>query len=106
MSPSPIVTSAYADRTIIFPQLTHNMVDRSLPYGLVERHPAGATIYERGRRNVDFFVVLSGSVIVLGARNGKADDVITVHQEREFTGELDLFSGRESLVTARAVTDS
>lgn len=49
---------AYARRDLIFPKLTQEMVDRSLPYGTIEEYTAGATIYSRGVRGVDFFIVL------------------------------------------------
>lgn len=95
----------YQRRELMFPQLTHEMVDRSLAYGKVETHPAGATIHARGRRNVDFMIVLRGSVLIVASGDRGAESIVTIHGEREFTGELDLFSRRESLVAARAATD-
>ncbi len=101
----PAEPNAYERREFIFPKLSREMIDRSLVYGHPQSFKAGDTIYERGRRSVDFMIVLSGSIVIVGTR-GAAEEVITVHGEREFTGELDLFSGRQSLVTARAVTDT
>ena len=89
-----------------FPQLDPEMVDRSLPYGLVERHPAGQIIYARGARGVDFMIVLRGSILITSPDSSGGDSVITIHREREFTGEMDLFNEREALVTARAATDT
>lgn len=96
---------AYAKRELIFPQLTSEMVDRSLPYGVVEQYSAGSVIYGRGLRGVDFLIVLQGNVLITSPGDDGHDMVVTLHQEREFTGELDLFSQREALVTARAATD-
>ena len=95
---------AYANRDLVFPKLTQPMVDRSLSYGVIETYAAGATIYERGVRGVDFLIVLKGSVLITGASEHGSESVVTIHEAREFTGELDLFSHREALVTARAAT--
>ena len=95
---------AYAKRELIFPQLTQEMVDRSLPYGKVEHYNAGETIYTCGQRSVDFFIVLKGSVLIVGSGDHGSESIVTIHGDCEFTGELDLFSNREALVTARAAT--
>jgi thioredoxin reductase (NADPH) len=96
---------AYSRRDLVFPKLSQAQVDRSLSYGTVEHYPAGQTIYGRGTRGVDFLIVLRGSVLIAGANPAGGESVITVHEAREFTGELDLFSHREALVSARAATD-
>ena len=95
---------AYARRDLIFPKLTQEMVSRSMSYGIVEQYAAGITIYSRGVRGVDFLIVLKGSVLIAGPGEDGGETIVTVHDEREFTGELDLFSLREALVTARAAT--
>jgi thioredoxin reductase (NADPH) len=101
-----IVDDAYAKRDQVFPQLTEEMVDRSLPYGQIESFPEGATIYARGTRGIDFLIVLSGQVIMSGLGVEGESGVVIVHGAREFTGELDLFSEREALVSARAASDA
>jgi thioredoxin reductase (NADPH) len=97
--------NAYADRDLVFPKLTEEMVARSLSYGAIEHYPAGQTIYARGIRGVDFLIVLRGNVLITGSAEGGTESVVTIHEPREFTGELDLFSYREALVSARAATD-
>src|ERR1700760_1466752 len=96
---------AYADRSLVFPKLSPEMVDRSLVYGTIEHHQAGETIYARGVRGVDFLIVLQGNVLITGAPEHGSESVVTIHEAREFTGELDLFSQREALVSARAATN-
>jgi thioredoxin reductase (NADPH) len=100
------VDDAYAKRDQVFPQLTEEMVNRSLQYGQVESFPEGTTIYARGTRGVDFFIVLSGRVVMSGLGVEGEDGIVIVHGAREFTGELDLFSEREALVSARAASDA
>ena len=101
-----IIDDAYAKRDQVFPRLTAEMVNRSLPYGQIESFPEGATIYARGTRGVDFLIVLSGQVIMSGLGVDGENGVVIVHEAREFTGELDLFSEREALVSARAASDA
>ncbi|MFC6644647.1 FAD-dependent oxidoreductase [Granulicella cerasi] len=96
----------YAVREYVFPVLTPEMVARSLQYGVTERYAEGQSLYRRGTRGVDFFIVLSGSIVIVGPDAGGEDSQVVLHGPREFTGELDLFTEREALVTARAATDA
>ena len=45
-----------------FPLLDPAMIDRVARYGSEERFAAGAPVFSRGERSVDFFVVLEGSI--------------------------------------------
>ncbi len=96
---------AYSKRDLVFPKLSQIQVDRSLIYGTVEHYPAGQTIYGRGTRGVDFLIVLRGNVLIAGENPAGGESVIVLHEPKEFTGELDLFSHREALVSARSATD-
>src|SRR5689334_19963943 len=96
---------AYSKRDLVFPKLSQTQVDRSLTYGVMEHYPAGQTIYGRGTRGVDFLIVLRGNVLITGDNPAGGESVVVLHEPREFTGELDLFSHREALVSARAATD-
>lgn len=95
----------FFNRELIYPQLTREMVERSIRYGVVKKYPAGETLISRGDREVSFFIVLSGSLIVTAPGDGGEESVVTIHTERQFSGELNLFSNREVLVTSRAVTN-
>ena len=97
---------AYSKRDLVFPKLAQEQVDRSLAYGRVEHYSAGNTIYARGTRGVDFLIVLRGNVLVTGATPEGGESIVVLHDPREFTGELDLFSHREALVNVRAATDA
>lgn len=103
----PADEDAYSRRELVFPSLTAEQVERSLPYGEICHFKAGETIYERGTRDVQLMIVLSGSVLMVGpSPSGGGENIITIHQAGEFTGELDLFTQREALVSARAATDT
>ena len=88
----------------IYPKLNPEMVERSLQYGTLKSYEAVQTITSRGDREVSFLVVLAGSVVVTGPGDGGHESVVTIHTKRQFSGELNLFSQREVLVTTRAVT--
>jgi thioredoxin reductase (NADPH) len=96
----------YAVLERVFPHLTEEMVERSRSYGTEEAFAEGVSLYPRGTRGVDFFIILSGKVVIAGPGEGGEESVVTVHGAREFTGELDLFTEREALVTAMAGTDA
>ena len=85
----------------MFPKLTQAQVDRLRPFGRERRFGDGELIYERGSTKRAFYVLLTGRVeIDTAARAG--DENITMHEPGEFTGEVDMISGRQSLVNARA----
>ncbi len=94
----------YTRTAQIFPTLTDEQIDRTKPFGAVESLPKGTVLFERGERSVDFFIVLEGNIEIYEyAVEGPR--VITVHREKQFTGELDLFNDREILVGGRMGVD-
>lgn len=95
----------YARTGQIYPVLSEEMIARLRHYGTEEKVPAGSTLFARGDRHADFFLILAGEVGIFHA--GEADDderLLTVHRAGQFTGELDHVSARALLVTARALT--
>lgn len=95
-------TDPYLREAQTFPRLSPEMAARTVPYGSEERLEAGQLVFRRGERSVDFFLVLEGSIEIFEqGRDGKPS-VFTIHGERQFTGELDLFNDRQILVSGRA----
>ncbi|MDQ1229171.1 FAD-dependent oxidoreductase [Sphingomonas sp. SORGH_AS_0879] len=95
----------YARTGQIYPILSEEMIARVRHYGIEEKMPAGTTLFRRGDRHADFFLILAGEVGIFHA--GSVDDderLLTVHRGGQFTGELDHVSARALLVTARALT--
>ena len=93
-------TDAYSRKAQIFPKLTVEQIERAVPFGRREALPQGTVLFSRGDRSVDCFIILKGSIeIVDPSRDGEA--IITVHEELNFTGELDLFNDRKILVGGR-----
>ncbi|WP_088348223.1 MULTISPECIES: cyclic nucleotide-binding domain-containing thioredoxin-disulfide reductase [Rhodomicrobium] len=89
-----------------FPKLSAEMIARVAKFGTEEEVPKGQTLYERGQRGVDFFLVLEGAIEITSEDEEDRPIVIVVHRAGQFTGELDLFNEREILVSARTAKNS
>jgi thioredoxin reductase (NADPH) len=99
-------TDPYSRKAQIFPRLSDEMSARVAAYGSEEDVAAGTLLFERGQRRVDFFLVLEGGVAILAVGDEGRSEVITLHGANEFTGDVDHFTDRQILVSARAATDS
>ncbi len=99
-------TDPYERQAQTFPRLTHEQIGRIARYGNLGHYPAGTELFRRGDRSVDFFVVVEGSVEIADSGTGGGEQAIHVHEDRQFTGELDLFNDREILVGGRTGRDS
>jgi thioredoxin reductase (NADPH) len=65
---------------------------------------AGEVLFAEGDRNRSFFVVLEGSIEIVGHSKGAAH-VVAVHHPGQFSGDVDMLSGRAILVTGSAAED-
>ena len=83
-----------------FPRLTADQVERVSSFGVVQRLPRGTVLFAPGDRTIDFFVILDGSIEAYVSR-GTAQQVVHVYGQQQFTGELNLFNDRATLVGAR-----
>jgi len=96
----------YARLSQTFPTLTEEQVSRIARYGTEERFDDGAIVYERGQRGVDFFVVVEGAIEVFEVDARGVTNVLIVHRERNFTGEMNTFNDRQILVSGRCAGPS
>ena len=69
-------------------------------HGRTRSVQSGEVIIEQGDTSVPFFVVITGEVEIVRPL-GTRETLITVHGPGEFTGEVNMLSGRRSLVRAR-----
>ena len=99
-------TDPYTREAQIYPRLSGEMAARVALYGTEERLPDGTPVFGRGDRSVDFFLVLEGGIEILDLDERGEPRVVTVHAERQFTGEVDLFNDRQVLVSGRAKGDT
>lgn len=90
----------YARLSQTFPTFHDEHIDRIKSFGIIEKLDKGTVVFERGEKTVDFFVVLSGNIEIYEHRQDGIK-VFTVHTEKQFTGEVDLFNDRKILVGGR-----
>src|SRR5580704_4936599 len=89
----------------MYPKLSPEQISRLLPQGIHRSLNPGCAIFDQGDRNRRFFVVLQGIVEVVSP--GALGDVrIRQLGPGEFTGELDMLTGRPSLVGGHAACAS
>jgi thioredoxin reductase (NADPH) len=85
----------------IFPKLTLAQIGRIAAHGRTRSVQPGDVLIEQGDTSVPFFVVITGEVEIVRPF-GTNETLITIHGNGEFTGEVNMLSGRRSLVRARA----
>jgi thioredoxin reductase (NADPH) len=80
--------------------LSDAQIDRIAAHGKRRPTRAGEILFDRGEVNRPFFVVLAGTVEI----RASGDQQIVVHGTGEFTGELDMLTGRPSIVRGEVVS--
>ena len=89
-----------SNREKIFPKLTPAQISRIAAHGHVRSVQSGEVLIEQGDTSVPFFAVISGEVEIVRPLVAQ-ETLITVHSPGEFTGEVNMLSGRRSLVRTR-----
>ena len=89
-----------SNREKIFPKLTPVQISRITSHERLRSVQSGEVLIEQGDKSVPFFVVITGEVEILRPL-GAHETLVTVHGPGEFTGEVNMLSGRRSLVRAR-----
>jgi len=87
-----------ANQAEIFPTLTAEQVGRIAAFAQEKTFEDGATLWDRGVRNNPMFVVVAGEIAILSGE----DQLVTVHRPGAFSGDVDLLSGRPTVVKGRA----
>ena len=95
--PLPAAISALDPYTQAFPTLTVEQIDRARPYGKIRPVKVGDIVFEAGDRHIPMFIVLSGKLDIVQPRK-EGERMITTHLPGAFTGEINMISGRRSLV--------
>jgi thioredoxin reductase (NADPH) len=93
-----------SDQDAAFPTLTPKDIAILEARGRSRPVHAGEVLFAEGDRNRSFFVVLQGSIEIVGHSKGVAR-VVAVHHPGQFSGDVDMLSGRTLLVTGRAAED-
>ncbi len=90
----------------IFPKLTPAQISRIEARGNMRTVDIGEVLVEQGDSTIPFFVVVSGELEVVRPSGGTVETLITMHGSGEFTGEVNMLSGRRSIVRIRATIPS
>jgi len=89
----------------LFPILTAAQIARILPHGRPRQVQPGEVVLEAGDQVDHFFVVMSGRLDVLQLTDA-SEELIVFHGPGMFSGEVNMLSGRPSLVRIRAAETS
>jgi thioredoxin reductase (NADPH) len=84
----------------MFPALTPAQIARVAVHGRVRSTDRGEVLVEAGDEVVPFFVVTAGQVEIV-LPTGGIEKQIVVHGAGQFTGEINMISGRPALFRAR-----
>jgi thioredoxin reductase (NADPH) len=97
-TPEPLTLTARISQ--MFPTLTPAQMARIAVHG--QRRPVrlGEVLVEAGAEDVPFFVVAEGQIEIV-LPTGATETLIAVHGPGQFTGEIQMISGRRALVLAR-----
>ena len=97
----PIALTLASSSERIFPTLTPAQVKRIAVHGQARSIRLGEVLFEAGDRAVPFFVVAAGRLEVVRP-SGTTETLVAVFGPGQFTGEVNMLSGRPALVRARA----
>jgi thioredoxin reductase (NADPH) len=85
---------------VAFPRLTSAELALVKPLATVRDYADGETVFREGQADIDLYVVESGHIEIRNPADG--DRVIVVHDPGQFSGDIDLLTGRPVIVTAVA----
>jgi thioredoxin reductase (NADPH) len=85
----------------MFPTLKPAQVERIATHGRVRPIRAGEVLVEPGEPNVPFFVVTSGQIEIVRP-SGTAETLVVIYGPAQFTGEVNMLSGRPAMLRVRA----
>ena len=88
----------------MFPVLDDGLIERLIPYGQQRSVPANEVVLEPGDLHHGIFLVLDGKLEVARTFAG-TETVLHVLGRGEFTGDVNLLSGRGSFVRGKATED-
>jgi thioredoxin reductase (NADPH) len=93
----------FIQRDVAFPKLDAAQIARLMPFGKARNAAAGEVLFDQGDADRGVFILIEGSIEIVNP-TCKGEIIVTVHEAGEFTGEVDVLSGRRSLVRGRART--
>jgi thioredoxin reductase (NADPH) len=98
---APLFLSSAARTEHIFPTLTPAQVDRIASHGRTRLVNRGEALLEPGTPNVPLFLVRTGRLEATRTTSDGGEMVVSTQVPGQFTGEVNMLSGRRSLVRIR-----
>lgn len=92
------------ERDIAFPVLTTRQLEHLTARGHPRAVRAGEVLFREGDRGFGFFVVLEGAIEIV-VHTTEGEQQVTVHRVGQFTGDVDVLTGRSVVVTGRVLED-
>jgi thioredoxin reductase (NADPH) len=92
----------YMNDPIAFPKLSEAQIRALSAFGQTLKIKNGETVWAAGQPNICVFVVVSGTMTIYDSRTHTA---IASHGPGNFSGDIDVITGRPAVVTAIASTD-
>jgi thioredoxin reductase (NADPH) len=99
--PVLLTTGSRADQ--VFPTLTPAQVARVHAHGRVRQVKSDEVLVDAGEQSTRFFVVTAGEVRLV-RQSGEGTEVVAVFGPGQFTGEINILSGRRGFVQIRAAS--
>ncbi len=84
----------------VFPKLTQHQISRLAAHGHLRAVQPGEVLVEQGSSVIPFFVVMQGELQIVRPSDG-TETLIAVVGPAQFTGEVNMLSGRRPLVQVR-----
>jgi thioredoxin reductase (NADPH) len=91
---------AHTEEAAAFPQLTSAEIALVKPAATARDYMDGEIIFRAGQADIDFYIVESGQIEIQNPTDSHR--VIVVHGAGQFSGDIDLLTGRPVIVTAVA----
>jgi thioredoxin reductase (NADPH) len=86
-----------------FPKLDDTQIAALGKFAKLRTVQPGETLIAAGERDYNFFVIKSGEVDVVDNSSGQ-EVVVAVHERQEFTGDVDMLTGRTAIASVVART--
>jgi thioredoxin reductase (NADPH) len=99
--PAPPAPTLSSHSELMFPTLTPEVIERVAAHGRARPVQTGEVLIEAGDNVVPFLVVTAGRVEVVRP-SGDTETLVAAHGPGQFTGEVNMLSGRRALFRARA----
>jgi thioredoxin reductase (NADPH) len=88
-----------------YPVLSEEMIQRMTVYGKIEERAGDSSLYERGARQADFFVVLEGRAQMFVPHDDGTKEGVYDIAAGQFSGGLDLLNTQTALLAGRTITE-